>query len=245
MQSSSACSLLCFDEPTMKIESGPDFSRSSSIFLLISSSATSQVIFWYFPFTSFIGYFSRCESSVMPCSRTDAPLAQCAPRLSGESNTGSWRTQTPFCTTASIAQPTEQCVQTERFTSSLPSATFFSCASAFPIRLNGSWDANAPVPTAIPERLRNARRSTVRARAPERLRARRDCGATVPDALRVSNMAFSSALDQCRAVVLADVLGQLVAGAIARLVRRGGPCLGHASSQPPLRLRRRCRHRPR
>ena len=56
----------------------------------------------------------------MPCSRTLAPLAQCAPRLIGESNTGSWRTHTPSVTTASIAQPTEQWVQTVRFTSVLP-----------------------------------------------------------------------------------------------------------------------------
>ena len=56
----------------------------------------------------------------MPCSRIEAPLAQCAPRLIGESNTGSWRIHTPFCTTASIAQPTEQCVQTVRLTSILP-----------------------------------------------------------------------------------------------------------------------------
>ena len=34
----------------------------------------------------------------MPCSRIEAPLAQCAPRLIGESNTGSWRIQTPSCT---------------------------------------------------------------------------------------------------------------------------------------------------
>ena len=192
LHSSSACSLLCFDEPTMKIESGPDSSRSFSIFLLISSSATSQLIRWYLPLTSFIGYFSRCESSVMPCSRTEAPFAQCAPRLSGESNTGSWRTQTPFWTTASIAQPTEQCVQTVRFSSIFASATFFSCASALPIMLNGSWLAKAPAPTATPERLRNARRSTVRASAPDRLRARRDCGAAVPEDFLVSNMALSS-----------------------------------------------------
>src|SRR5216684_2287437 len=87
---------------------------------LRSRIACSQERRWYLPFTSFIGYFSRCECSVIPCSRTDAPLAQCAPRLSGESNTGSWRTHTPFCTTASMAQPTEQCVHTVRFTSILP-----------------------------------------------------------------------------------------------------------------------------
>ncbi len=126
---------------------------------------------WYLPFTSFIGYFSRCECSVMPCSRTEAPLAQCAPRLSGESNTGSWRTHTPFCTTASMAQPTEQCVQTERLTSILPA--FSSAASALPIMLKGNWLANAPAPAASPERLRKARRSIVFASMPERLRERR------------------------------------------------------------------------
>ena len=78
------------------------------------------------PPSSFIGYLRRCESCVMPCSRIEAPLAQCAPRLIGESNTGSWRTQTPFCTTASMAQPTEQCVQTVRFTSILPAASSFA-----------------------------------------------------------------------------------------------------------------------
>src|SRR5216110_1679463 len=62
----------------------------------------------------------------MPCSRIEAPFAQCAPRLSGESNTGSWRTQTPFCTTASIAQPTEQCVHTERFRNARRSIVFAS-----------------------------------------------------------------------------------------------------------------------
>jgi hypothetical protein len=37
--------------------------------------------------------------------------------LIGESNTGSCRTQTPFSTTASIEQPTEQWVHTVRCTS--------------------------------------------------------------------------------------------------------------------------------
>ena len=95
----------------------------------------------------------------MPCSRTEAPFAQCAPRLIGESNTGSWRIHTPFCTTASIAQPTEQCVQTVRLTSSLPSASVL--ASASPTMLNGSCEATAPAPTVRPERLRNVRRSIV------------------------------------------------------------------------------------
>src|SRR5262249_42927545 len=36
------------------------------------------------------------------------PLAQCVPILMGLSNTGSWPVQTPFCTSAQMAQPTEQ-----------------------------------------------------------------------------------------------------------------------------------------
>src|SRR5882672_2816210 len=137
----------------------------------ISLIACSQERRWYLPFTSFIGYFRRCECSVMPCSRTDAPLAQCAPRLSGESNTGSCLTQTPFWTTASTAQPTEQCVHTERFPSVLPAES--SAASALPIMLKGNWAGKAPAPTATPERLRNARRSIVLASIPERLRDKR------------------------------------------------------------------------
>src|SRR6185295_5676054 len=99
LHSSAACSLLCLEEPTRKRASGPLSLRMSSIFFEISSYAWSQLIFCHLPPESFIGYFRRCESWAMPCSRIDAPLAQCAPRLSGESNTGSWRIQTPFCTT--------------------------------------------------------------------------------------------------------------------------------------------------
>src|SRR3989441_13359625 len=119
-----ACSLLCWDEPTKNSASGPDSLRMASILPPISSIAVSQEMRWYLPFTSFIGYFSRCECSVMPCSRTEAPFAQCAPRLSGESNTGSCRTHTPFCTTASIAQPTER---SEEHTSELQSLAYLVC----------------------------------------------------------------------------------------------------------------------
>src|SRR5512138_1539765 len=158
LHKSSACSLLCLEDPTTKSESGPLCLRISSIFFEISSYAWSQERRFHLPPSSFIGYLRRCESCAMPCSRTEAPLAQCAPRLIGESNTGSWRTHTPFCTTASIAQPTEQCVQTVRLTSSLPSSAL---ASAWPIMLKGSCAATAPAPTVIPERFRNARRSRV------------------------------------------------------------------------------------
>src|SRR5262249_35495136 len=119
----------------------------------------SQDIFCHLPLTSFIGDFSRCECATTPCSRTDAPLAQCEPRLSGESNAGSCRIHTPFCTTASIEQPTEQCVHTVRLVSSFPAAS--SAASALPITPYGSWLANAPAPAARPERFKNVRRSIV------------------------------------------------------------------------------------
>src|SRR5207245_2310421 len=48
-----------------------------------------------------------------PCtsSRTEAPLAQCEPRLRGLSQLGSWPIHTPFATSAVTVQPTEQCVQ--------------------------------------------------------------------------------------------------------------------------------------
>src|SRR6185503_17299053 len=139
----------CLDEPTTNSASGPLALRISSSFFEISSYAWSQETRCHLPPESFIGYLRRCESCAMPCSRIDAPFAQCPPRLSGESNTGSCRIQTPFCTTASTAQPTEQCVQTVRFTSILPPSSFF--ASAVPIMLNGSCDATAPAPTVTPE----------------------------------------------------------------------------------------------
>src|SRR6478752_8873487 len=124
------CSLLCFELPTQNTASGPDSLRMAASLSPSSLIACSQLIFWYLPLTSFIGDFSRC--SPWPCSRTDAPLAQCAPRLIGESNTGSWRTQMPFSTTASMAQPTEQCEHTvRRTTSDLSAAAAGSAASAF------------------------------------------------------------------------------------------------------------------
>src|SRR6201981_1399176 len=125
------CSLLCLELPIQNTASGPPLSLSLRIASRRSPTsliASSHDIFCHLPLTSFIGDFSRCECSTIPCSRTDAPLAQCAPRLSGESNTGSCRIHTPLCTTASTEQPTEQCVHTVRLVSSLPAAS--SAASA-------------------------------------------------------------------------------------------------------------------
>src|SRR6202521_6463035 len=76
----------------------------------ISLIAVSHETRCHWPSTSFTGYLRRRS----PCtsSRTDAPLAQCEPRLLGLSHPGSWPIQTPFETSAITVQPTEQCVQT-------------------------------------------------------------------------------------------------------------------------------------
>src|SRR5713226_3358772 len=159
-------------------------------FRVMPSSAWSHEMRWYLPFASFIGYFRRRESCVMPTSRTAAPLAQCEPRLIGESNTGSCPTHTPFCTTASTAQPTEQWVQTVRLVSTLPWPGIAS-ACALPIMLNGNCAAKAPAPSVTPERLRNVRRSIVFAATAGDLEARDLFGAAD---LRVSDMVIAQIL---------------------------------------------------
>ena len=182
--------MLCLEEPTKNMESGPLSLRSSSIFLLISSSAWSQLMRSYLPFTSFIGVFRRY--SPWPFSRTAAPLAQWAPRLMGLSNTGSWRTQTPFSTTASMAQPTEQWPHTVRLTSTLPvPAPALAGSAACAFFTSVSWEAARPAPTPRPERRRKARRSMVgmaRETPRDRLATRPEDEAPTDDDLRVSSM---------------------------------------------------------
>src|ERR1043166_2100053 len=56
-----------------------------------------------------MGYLSR--RSPITNSRTEAPLAQCEPRLIGESQLGSCPIHTPLDTSAVTVQPTAQCVQ--------------------------------------------------------------------------------------------------------------------------------------
>src|SRR6476660_661466 len=75
----------------------------------ISLMATSHDTRCHFPPVSFIGYLRR--RSLCTSSRTDAPLAQCEPRLIGLSQLGSWPIHTPLETSAVTAQPTAQCVQ--------------------------------------------------------------------------------------------------------------------------------------
>src|SRR5690349_20893735 len=187
LRNSADCSLLCFEEPSQKVASAPDSFLMARSFWLTSLSAWSQLIFCHLPPTSFIGDLRRCESWCMPCSRIDAPLAQCAPRLIGESNTGSCRIHTPFCTTASTEQPTDQRVQTVRLVSVLPAAS--SLASARSTILKGSCDTTAPAPSVIPERCRNVRRSMVLPSIAETERESRRCAAPAwPVVFLVSSM---------------------------------------------------------
>src|SRR5207244_278292 len=81
-------------------------------------------------------------------------------------------TQTPFSTTASEAQPTEQCEHTVRLTSTLPAPMATGRPSAArALRIKASWPAASPTPTPRPERCRNARLSIV-GKALERPRRR-------------------------------------------------------------------------
>src|SRR4029078_3242592 len=63
----------------------------------------------HLPPDSFIGYFRR--RSPETSSRTEAPLAQCEPRLIGLSQLAACPIHTPLATSAVTVQPTEQCVQ--------------------------------------------------------------------------------------------------------------------------------------
>src|SRR5712675_1027645 len=119
--------------------------------------AWSHDTFCHSPLTSFIGYFRRRS----PCtsSRTEAPLAQCEPRLIGLSQAGSCPTQTPFCTSAITVQPTEQCVQMF-FLISVGAPTIFGPACALRTEPSGINPSAAPAPAARPDRCGNVRRSS-------------------------------------------------------------------------------------
>src|SRR3954463_1251585 len=168
--------------------------------------ATSHAIFCHSPLTSFIGDFRRRS----PCtsSRTEAPLAQCEPRLIGLSQAGSWPTQTPFCTSAITVQPTEQCVQMF-FLISVGAPTFSGPACALRTEPSGIRPIAAPAPAARPDRRRNVRRS----RTPDARPAAIPCKRALPadPSLRFINMCVvpSIAVD---AIVVLDVIGFLVAG---------------------------------
>src|SRR3569832_721756 len=158
-----------------------------------------------------------------------APLAQCAPRLIGESNTGSCRTHTPFSTTASIAQPTEQWLHTVRFTSIFPSPPPGARpSSAHAFFTSESCGAALPAPPPRPERRRKERRSIVgTACASPRCRpctSEERPPIAAPPCFLVSNMNVS--WRECREseprarVVAHGVLRQLVAAALFRRLLR-------------------------
>src|SRR5690242_11841168 len=110
------------------------------------------------PLASFIGYFRR--RSLCTSSRTDAPLAQCEPRLIGESQLGSWPIQTPLETSAVTVHPTAQCVQMLLWIVTAAPAAGGGPAVAVRMLENGSAPSAARLPAARPDRCRKARRST-------------------------------------------------------------------------------------
>src|SRR6185436_18744739 len=119
--------------------------------------ALAQVSRVHCPFTSFIGYFRRRS----PCtsSRTAAPLAQCEPRLIGESQPGSWPIHTPLATSATTVQPTEQWVQMFLRMVTCAPAGGGGPASALRTLASGSAPSAARPPATSPERRRKLRRS--------------------------------------------------------------------------------------
>ena len=138
-----------------------------------SPTASSHESRRHFPPESFIGYLSR--RSPCPCSRTAAPLAQWAPRLNGESKSGSCPVHTPSWTSAITPHPTEQWVQMLRRIS-VGAASFSprtSAARAWRVII-GAAEYAAPPSAAIPERRRNSRRETASARIPPKIAATAD-----------------------------------------------------------------------
>src|SRR5581483_1303465 len=117
--------------------------------------ATSQDTRFHCPLVSFIGYLRRRSPDTS--SRTDAPFAQCEPRLIGESQLGSWPTHTPFDTSAVTVQPTEQRVQ--MLLRMVAPATLGPAASAFRTVASGSAPMVARPLAASPDLRRKLRRS--------------------------------------------------------------------------------------
>ena len=111
----------------------------------------------HWPLTNFIGYFSR--RSLCTSSRTEAPFAQCEPRLIGLSQLGSWPIHTPLDTSAVTVQPTAQCVQ--MFLWMVTAAPGAAGGPAFALRtlVSGKVPKAARPLAARPERRKKARRS--------------------------------------------------------------------------------------
>src|SRR6478609_10035900 len=111
----------------------------------------------HWPLASFIGYFRR--RSLCTSSRTEAPLAQCDPRLIGDSQLGSWPIHTPFSTSAVTVHPTEQCVQTLLRTVAPDVRGPATAAFALRTPPTGSVLTAARAPPPRPDRSRKVRRS--------------------------------------------------------------------------------------
>src|SRR5580700_4377707 len=126
--------------------------------LPISSIAVSHDTRVHWPLTSLSGYLSR--RSLCTSSRTEAPLAQCEPRLNGLSQLGSWPIHTPFCTSAVTVQPTEQWVQMLLRVSTGMPALGGGPASALRTLPSGRAPSVANPPARRPERRRKPRRSS-------------------------------------------------------------------------------------
>src|SRR6185369_5280909 len=109
------------------------------------------------PLTSFIGYLRR--RSLCTSSRTEAPLAQCEPRLIGLSQLGSWPIHTPLETSAVTVQPTAQCVQMLLWMVTAAPGAGGGPASALRTPVRGSAPSVARPPATRPERRRKERRS--------------------------------------------------------------------------------------
>src|SRR5258706_15521978 len=113
------------------------------------------------------------------------------------------------------------------FTSSFPGAPGGALAS--PIRVSGSWLANAAAPTATPEPLRNVRRSTERSAIADIARASGlRLWAGVSDFF-ASNMAASS--DFGGLVVLQDMRGGAITVGLLRGLRGFASDLGLGIAQ--------------
>src|SRR5215831_11805572 len=110
----------------------------------------------HWPFAIFIGYLRRRSPDTS--SRTEAPLAQCEPRLIGESQLGSCPTQTPLETSAVTVHPTEQCVQT--LLRIVAPATFGPAAFASCTVASGKAPTVARPPATRPDLRRKLRRSS-------------------------------------------------------------------------------------
>ena len=166
-------------------------------------------------------------------------MAQCEPRLIGESQLGSWPTQTPFTTSAVTVQPTAQCVQMLLRMVAPDVSGMAAAASALRTPVSGNAPRAARPPAVRPDRRRNVRRSRP-------LECVASVAASVPRrawrSVRLISTGASSGLGRItvHAIVGLHVIGFPVTGfsffIVGLAVRLGG---GGERSSPRRRRRRR------